>query len=375
MNLAILAAYCENERYIWCIVDSDTYLYKLDRTRCVMEQVVPLSEDIYMQRAYKGILPYRNSLIFIPASAEHIVIVDCRHFTKEYIELPKMKYQIGKSTNKFLGGVVYEDSLFLFGHSYPGIVKVDLISKEVKVIDFWLNESMIIFTNEDDGCFSSQYVILNNVVYFPFVNANAVLQFDLVTEDVFIHNVGDDKQRYISIVWDGTCFWLIPRDGSIGSIIKWNPANGVTEYYSNYPEQYNYEVLAFYNTEIVEDKIFIFASKSNCNICIDINTGQMETFPHLYCVENINGCKYPVVWQEHGKFVALRDKEWAVWGYNEKILERFEYELGSSITQRYYEHETKKYFENRSQDVKRENERFNLNDYLKYLTLKQSNRP
>lgn len=369
MNLEIWAAYRENERYTWCITNRDTYLYKLDRTRAVMEQVVPLSDDIYMCHAYNRILPYRSSLILIPANSDNVVIVDRRNLTKEYIELPEVKYRIGTSTFKFLGGVVHEDSLFLFGYSYPGIVKVDLVSKEVNVIDCWLKESAVSLTNKTDGCFHSGYVLLDNVVYFPFVNSNAVLQFDLVTEEVVVHKVGDDRQRYISIVWDGTCFWLIPRDGSVGSIIRWNPSDGTTEYYRNYPEQFNYEVFAFYKTEIIENKIFLFAHQSNCNICFDISTGHMETFPHLYCVENIKGCKYLVVWQEQGKFVALRDKEWAVWDYNKNVLEKFEYELDSRITQRYRDHETRMYFENNIQDIKRENKNFNLKDYLRYLTL------
>lgn len=371
MKLVIWAAYRENERYTWCITKKDTYLYKLDRTRAVIEQVVPLSDDIYMYCAYNGILPYRNSLILIPANSDNVVIVDCRNLTKEYIALPDMKYRIGNSTSKFFGGVVHEDNLFLFGNSYPGIVKVNLISKDVKVIDSWINKSMVTFTNEYDGCFGARYILLNNVVYFPFMNTNAVLQFDLETENILVHKVGDESQRFVSIEWDGECFWLIPRDGSTGNVIKWNPFNGVIEYIKKYPEEFDYNTFAFYRTEMVNNKIFLFAHLSNCNISIDTNNGQMVTFPHLYHVEDIKGCKYQIVWREHDKFIILRDKEWIEWNYCRNTVERFDYKYDASIVQRYSEREIKEYFDNRIQKVIGEKENMSLKKYLRYLTIKQ----
>ena len=86
MNINIVATYCENDRYIWCVAQEDAYLYRLDKEDGILEQMIPLLDDVYVNSAFINILHYRNWLVFVPSNAKCIVLVDYISFEKQYIE-------------------------------------------------------------------------------------------------------------------------------------------------------------------------------------------------------------------------------------------------------------------------------------------------
>jgi hypothetical protein len=57
---------------------------------------------------------------------------------------------------------------------------------------------------------------------------NLVLEFNMDTYDYSWIKVGDNKNRYSGITWDGKNFWLAPRINT--AIVKWDGANTVIEY-------------------------------------------------------------------------------------------------------------------------------------------------
>jgi len=364
------AKYVEDERSVYCVSNTDTYLYRLDTQRQIMEQIIPLEEEIYIKNAYGSILDYKNYLVFVPQNAERIVLVERKSFEKEYIDLPQISRHVGKTLFHFFSGIIFRDKLFLFGYAYPGIVKVDLLSKKVEVIDMWLKHKEVSFNDENDGCFHVQYCQVADKVYFPFMNANAVLQFDLETEEVVIHKVGDEKQRYISIEQGENCFWLVPRDGSLGSIIKWDPISGAEEYFRDFPADFDYHKFAFYRTEVVGDELLLFAHCGKNNIRIDMKTGKMETFAHLYDVESVRGCKYPMVWKMDNNILALTNEALIIWDYLRNIINKCKYSLDEKIVQRYKDKEVKETYEKGSQKVYLEdNKSSKLETFLRYILL------
>jgi len=365
MNMNMVAMCPENDRYLWCISQEDAYLYRIDKEKEVLEELIALTDDIYMQNAFLDMVEYLNWLILIPSKGDDVVLVNRDTLEKRTIKLPVAESFIGTTGMKFRTGLVHHNNLFMFGCAYPGIVKVNLESREIEVRDSWLLGQDIVFNDSADGCFFNNYCLLDNIVYLPFVNTNAVMQFDLEKEEITIYKVGNDTQRYISIEWDGQWFWLIPRDGSKGAIIKWNPDKGVTEEISGYPVEYDYHKLAFYRSQIIDDRLLLFAHCGQHNISIDVTTGQMTTFPHLYKVEGVRGSKYPIVLKEKDNIVTLHNGEYIVWNYVENHIGRFGYKLDDEISLRYEKKRLIEYFgENQ---LKYENENAGLEEFLRYV--------
>jgi len=262
----------------------------------------------------------------------------------------------------------------ILGQSRIEMLKIDLIMKTVEVMDTWTKQVPEPVT-ENDGWFNTEYVRLENKVYFPFLNTNAVLQFDLDTEEIRIYSVGTILQGYASIQYDGSCFWLAPRDGEYGKIAKWNPQSNSVEYFIQYPQGFIHPLRSFYKTELINRKLILFAVSSNFNISVDIDTGKIEIFSHLCCEEDSNAWRYRHVWKNKEFLWILRSNEWIVWDTLKNEIKQTSYQLEEKVKQRYQEKEIKQYFEKRvvAKDAVRETSKFGLKEYLRYIELDDKN--
>lgn len=363
----INAYFWEGHNCLWGITWGKAYLYKIDLEERIIDEIMPLLDEPNLFRAFSDILPCGDFIAFIPGCSDSLVIVDRISKTKEQIPLPEYGKKIGTSGVRFFTGIFFKNCVFMFGYSYPGIVKVDLCKKETVVIDRWLESADVLFTDETDGCFHVQYYRNGNLVYFPFMNANAVMEFDLEKEKAIIHKVGDRHQRYISIEWDGSNFWLIPRDGSVGSIVKWNPVSDETLHYRKYPKGFNYDKYAFYRTVNIGDKIFLFAHQSNMNIEIDIATGEMNGFADVYDTSDRKAGKYLHAELRGDKIFFINDSQCIWWNYVSGEKEYLLYYDRERICDRGKNEELKRFFGKKGGIPVGESEQINLNSLITYL--------
>ena len=186
--------------------------------------------------------------------------------------------------------------MYLFGYCFPGVLALDLNTFQYHVIDEWLQAVSGSFTNFNDGCFHVRYCKLDDKVYLPFMNANAVMIFDLSTERTGIRMVGDESQRYISIEYDGECFWLVPRDATVGSIVRWNHKTDETRQFRDFPNGFDRDIsCAFYHSINLGDRMLLLAHAANMNVNVDFKTGKMTEAPSFYDESCITSAKYPFV--------------------------------------------------------------------------------
>lgn len=373
-----LAAYLREDEVIWCLIWQDTFLYKINRSQNIMRQVVPLLDEVYKEKAFTAIIPYGDYLVFVPGTADCVVMFDRTNNTKQCWQIPLKEKKIGDGDFKFFSGLIFEDCLYMFGYSFPGILKWDLKSKEFYNIDEWLERAVGYFTNEVDGCFHMRYHREGNTVFFPFMNMNAVLQFDLDTERTIVWEVGDAHQRFISIEYVNGNFWLIPRDGSRGRIVRWNPDKAEVQYFEHYPREFDYALYAFCSTVKMGEKIYLFSHASNMNIVLDAVTGNMEPFMELYDTSNIKAAKYIYMELVGDKIFILTSTYYIWWNPFQGAIERVAITQGDEIRDRYKvkrEEELKQKdmlqrLRNifKSGDAMQEDEGLNLNEFIIYIT-------
>ena len=367
-KIQIQAYYYEEPDTIWCISWEDAYLYKLNLQEGVLEEAAPLLENPDIQHTFNDILPYKDGFIFIPAFYDSVLILNRQDWTYKKVSIPCKNPKIGTSDFKFFTGVVHKDYVYMFGYSYPGLVRISLKDMSINIIDGWLKSGDLRFS-EVDGCFHVQYYRNGDLVYFPFMNTNAVMEFDLTTEKTTIHMVGEATMRYISIEWNNGSFWLIPRDGSTGSIVKWNPVSGDTMYYRDYPEGFNYDKYAFYRLVDIGTKILLFAHRANMNISIDVLTGEMSKYDDIYDSSCLSKAKYPHTELQDGKIFFMNEKWCIWWDYVSEEKKCMAYDYGKKIQYRWKREQLNKYFVVQRGMPVRENEKFDLNSLIEYLQL------
>ena len=152
MEMNFTEAFFENENQVWCISRNDNYLYRLDIEKAIVEEIILLSPEEYQNGGYDDILCYDKFFILVPRSAESdIIIVNRENWTKQYIKIPQQNVRVGVDKVDFHKGIIYKDNLFLFGCAYPGIVKVNIQSKIVEVIDDWLVSAQKLFNNMQES--------------------------------------------------------------------------------------------------------------------------------------------------------------------------------------------------------------------------------
>lgn len=317
------------------------------------------------EKHYINAVSYNEELILIPDILGSIDIINKESLSVREINIPYRELMSVKNKIPFFHGFINDKFLYLLGYAYPGIVKVDLEKEKSTVIDGWV--SLTNLNDFNDGFFHMKSVEIDGVIYCPFMNQNAVLRYDLRTDDADIVRVGDDKQRFISIEHDGNSIWLIPRDNRNGNIIRWNPIANETTYYNDFPPEFDHNLYAFYRTVYYDSRIFLFSHMSNINVCLDTNTGKMSSFQHLYDVDEVKKCKYPNLILIENKIFFLINMELVIWDLNTGDIERKPIKISEKLISEIEKQEMERYRE-KSDGLFRENSQTSLDRFLKYIS-------
>ena len=329
----ISSAYYENTQ-IWCTMLYDPYLYKIDlETKEIYEVTKILEENDPLDYNFT-ILPYKNSFIFIQSNTNMLIIIDRTTFQKS-----KYKITLGignplRFSQKFANGIVYKDFLYIFGVNYRGIVKFDLLTKEFSLIDDFLNDLKITNHNEKNALY--YYVKVDDKIYLPLMNANAVLELSLSDSDFKLHYIGDNKQRYLSGAWDGENLWLTPRDGRIGDIVKWNPKdNSVKQYANPLGKDELLPSTMFDYMFKTEHFIIIMSFKGpNCNLKINLETEEITTFNDICNAQLYLGGKYPCLHLEGSEITYIEGFDLIKYDFASQRAEKIPLKPNESIMKR-----------------------------------------
>lgn len=133
-NNCYVSAWIKSETKIYFIPINLNFLIIYDEQKNKTNTFVIEKENFYQNNLYSKCLKYKDKIIFIPAHAKHFLFFDINTHEMEYINIPKSKRE-HPEYGYFSGGIIKNDSLYAVGYMYPGIVKIDLISQAIMVID------------------------------------------------------------------------------------------------------------------------------------------------------------------------------------------------------------------------------------------------
>ncbi len=168
-----------------------------------------------------------NKIYLVPLYEREIFCFDMEKKEFKRIELD-CKYT---NTDKalFMGVGNYKNYLFIMGVQLPVIIRLDTKDDSVEYITHWIKDIERHIFDYNDAYFRQQCVILDNKLFVPFCNANAVLELNCDNLSTRIHVIGLDDEGYSGISFDGESFWLSPRKS--GSLVRWNVEKETKDYF------------------------------------------------------------------------------------------------------------------------------------------------
>lgn len=283
----------------------------------VIENYIKLS-DQWLGECPTRLIEHGECIFVLPSKGQTIKRINLNSYEIDELNIPlTTKKKFGESSDyPFFLGYADSNNLYLFGYSFPGILKIDLVTWKAVNIDSWVDNCYEKITYSNDGCLYWKYIKIDQMLYIPCCNMNAVMIFDLQNENVSIVKVGDSDQRYVSIEYDGNNIWLIPRDGRNGSIVRWNIDSNEIRQYSGYPDGYDHSQYAFARSTFADGIVYIYAHLGNMCLCIDTITGEISQMDDLYDTMDVRTCKYVVADRTKDGVLLATPNSYGYWDGN-----------------------------------------------------------
>ncbi len=312
---------------------------------------------------------YNNRIYFTPLRASQIHFYDLNRK-----EISKIEYG-HKTIADFGFSILKGNSLYMFPTYYPGILKLNLDTHDIDIVDGWLNDAYERCRISEAPYFRGDYVRDGDMVYIPFSNANGVLEFHFKDERGIVHNVG--KQDYSTIASDGKNFWMAPR--TKGAIVSWNPVTYKIAEYQNFPEGYLQG--SFVSSFFKDGYVWIFPETANMVLKVNTQTGEIVEEPRFSDICTHRARSYSV-WnaafvymKQDAERVLLcsgRSGETVFFWPNSGEMKRFHMKLSDQDVDHYKEEPYKWYIAYRDKKLRnsfsRETSRYGIREYLGYVT-------
>lgn len=179
---------------------------------------IPSGGAYDLQRAFASMKVVGRKIFLIPYNEKVIMQFDVD--TEEFCRIDIDDEIVKNRKSLFLGVAVYQNYLFVIGTRIPVIIRLNMDNNHIDYITDWEEKVRTLIFDSSDGYIRRQSVVVNGKLYVPFCNANAVLEIDCVSMKTYIHSMGEERQGYSGICFDGKFIWLSPRKN--GSIVKWD---------------------------------------------------------------------------------------------------------------------------------------------------------
>lgn len=364
---------CENEKVLF-ISFEDGGIYSVNPITGEIILASDFGKDLVTPIQFAGIFYVEDKIILLPREGNVVLLLSDKLELIKEIVLPD--YCMNNKLEKgplFFTAIYKNGFVYFFGYAFKGILKYSMDADSFWCIDLLVDNNEILFSDLD-GFFHLNYYSDSETIFFPFMNANAVLKFDFKTDTYKVYKVGDMGNRFISISKNKNYYFLIPRDASCKGIVRWNEEDGSFEEYSDYPINFEYHPFSFLNSFTVGDKVIVLAHSGNMNIEILLD-GSMKQVEDLYDTDGICASKYGTHYSNGDEVIFLTPTGLLYWNIKDNTSKFVQYVFSDEIVRiteaRKEKRELLKKFslyERRA--VIDENAVYDLDSFVKYVEMK-----
>jgi hypothetical protein len=229
---------------------------ELDTGKCEYIKVFE-NEPMNRHRIHCAVVWCDDKAYYIPSSGNGIDIFSAQDNMVEMIAVPipeYKKYSFYNPQYKFIGAVRRGDVLWLIPSTYPGIIRFDMKTKDMKIIDDWLED--------DEYMFRGGYAVENNQIIMANGKSNAVLVFDMEKEKGNIIHIGIMNNGVMSICKTKEGIWFAPR--LQGAIVLWKEEANETIEFNEFPQGFIAKDVVFSKVYGYEEDVEFVPARANC---------------------------------------------------------------------------------------------------------------
>lgn len=206
---------------VWFAAGNYNGLYCYNMAERKVDWIADFPDELFStEQLFWWMRKYKDNLIFIPVSGKSVYMFNIpdKLFTK--IEIPQIK-QSSYRDSFFADGRVYGKYLYLFGHNYYGLLRVDLESGKIERMDEMLTilrQETALDVNKPVFCFFT--AVVESKVYLPALQSNHLIEFDMESGQYQFYEVGGKDNRYYGVYRVDDMFVLLSLNK--GSAVFWN---------------------------------------------------------------------------------------------------------------------------------------------------------
>lgn len=267
----------------WFPASNINFLCEQTNDRIVCKEMLP-DYDIRSQ-LYKTIYEFQGKLFLVPWRARKILVYEIEK--KEFHDLTNEtlgRYQ--ERECKYSASFVWKDMLYLFCRVAPYIVKIDLTTEKIEVLNK-LADGKTLGTTEVffDLWFSASYVIWNDCAWLPLLGTPAVIQFNLEKSTIQLYRLSIGCGCICKA--EKNLFWLYSN--KYHKVFQWNCENGFVDEIDGIDlDGMNCEVILEYDTGILkcqDCEECIYIDVRTRNKVKEIKEKKEELYPVFHCNE------------------------------------------------------------------------------------------
>lgn len=258
-----------------CQLDTASHQVKI-LTRYVGEPIDGFS-------LYSTIKKVGTMLVLGSASAApKIVLYELEKGRTEYIDILPVKslFRDGNEKIKYTGrcdfwrSVSYGNCVYLLGYEYPGIVKINVVTKEVFYLTEWVEriERRIKMTYVGSG-YLADCVIIENFAWILCECATVILRLDMKTDEIVLMDIKAYSERFCGMCFDGENFWV---GGYDNKVFKYDRKFFLIEQIEIIFEEQRCDAPLFWAPIDIGDKIILFPSAGKHVYEIDKKTNEVS---------------------------------------------------------------------------------------------------
>lgn len=243
------------------LVEVDISTWKI-KVLCKFEK-----ENNTLYNLYSSIVKVKNKIILIPCAAERIAIYELSTKSMVYLKIRDVqnnRNEIYDKNAKFWKYYVDGDDVYLLGHYYPAIIKINTDTYKTTYLTDWVKElDKCINKGDKRGYIGAGFVKMKNKVYFPLQCYPGFLVLELDTNKVWIKKIKSSLDGIGMMGADDYNIWIEGKGISHGVIAKMDLNMEQIEEIGNIEKtkQTDYSI-PFWEPISYGDKIFLFPSSA-----------------------------------------------------------------------------------------------------------------
>lgn len=281
---------CEANECFWFTSYNYNALFKMRKSEYEAQYVCSFPNEESKKRMYSSIFSYGSKIYCIPLSANSIGIYDYEKEEAVSIEIRKPNSFgniIYNKDSKFFTGYLDNNYLYMFPHTYPAVVRLNIESFEVEYFDAEMKK--IDAYKKQNGFYIAHIAVLNGKQWVISNASDKLYQFD--SNNMEFHECAWVKLDGISVLGSDKNKYLWIYTSKDNSFLKVDVNNHGCEVIKNLPK--GFEAGSFPITRCVyfNKYMYFVPGTANYPIKIDIDTNRIEIATEIlpYIVKSDSG--------------------------------------------------------------------------------------